>query len=102
MLQQLAVTVIEAVTKFDQFHDVGRYLTSLTVVCTGPGEFELQIVDKNCTEDLDALVEAVAAELDIRNHLEYYKPLRQIDVGSDTKEQSDGGKTTRPPSDTVQ
>jgi hypothetical protein len=81
ILQELAVAVIETVTRIDQVYNVGRYLTELKIICKDVGSFELEIADKNCEQDPQELADAVAAELDLKDHAGYHKPLRRIDIG---------------------
>jgi hypothetical protein len=85
ILQQLAVAVIKTVKEIDDLYNVGRYLTSLTIIVKNPGSFELQIADKDCSEDPQALANRVAAELDATGDSGYHKPLRDIDIDLDSE-----------------
>lgn len=48
-LQTLVQSVIVAVTKVDESHNVGLWLKNVLLICHGPGDFEVQLELKNTT-----------------------------------------------------
>jgi hypothetical protein len=78
-LKELALAVINAVNDVDKRYSVHDFLVKLEIRCTGPGQFYLDITDKNSDVDPQAVVDEVAEVLD-REKGDYFKPNRSIQM----------------------
>lgn len=81
-LREMAIQVIETMTKIDRLYHVSRYLKEVRIVCKGSGVFALEIFDKNATEDPDQFAKDLAKELAARDPMggSYGKQLRPIEL----------------------
>jgi hypothetical protein len=79
-LQNLALAVINSVIKVDQECQVHRFLVNMEIICEGPGQFRLNITDKNSKCDPQALVQRVADSLVEQHGPGYNKQLRAIQM----------------------
>jgi len=92
-LRELALAVIRAVTEVDRNLNVGRFLKALTIVCNGPGDFRLDILDVNSDIDPEDLAKQIAEQMEEEGGLLYGRQLRPIQVDFGDEENAEA---TRP------
>jgi hypothetical protein len=92
-LKELALAVINAVNEVDKSYSVHDFLVKLEIRCTGPGQFYLDITDKNSDVDPQAVADEVKEVLDSRS--DYHKPERSIQMEF-TNARAEGSDGTSP------
>lgn len=79
-LRSLALAVIKAVNEVDEKYGVHDFLVKFEIVCKGPGNYMLNITDKNSTVAPDSVAADVAEALARAAGVSYHKPQRAIQM----------------------